>query len=52
MQNKNTLGKLSDTIRCNNILFVRIPEGEETEKGVKKLFEGIIVENFSTLGRK
>ena len=52
MQNRNTLRKLSDSIKHNNILIIRIPEGEEREKGAENLFEEIIRENFPTWGRK
>ena len=49
MQNKNRLRELSDSIKCNNILIIGIPE-EERKKGAEDLFEEIVTENFPNLG--
>ena len=35
-----------------NICIIGIPEGEEREKGPKKIFEEIIVENFPNMGKE
>ena len=43
---------LSDTIKHNNIYIIRIPEGEEREKGAENLFEEIIAKNFLILGKE
>ena len=32
--------------------FIWVPEEEEREKGIESLFEEIIVENFSSLGKE
>ena len=32
--------------------FIWVPEGEEREKGLKKIFEDIIVENFLNMGKE
>ena len=44
--------RLSDFIRKVNIRIIGIPEGEEREKGTKKLFKEIIAENFPNLGKE
>ena len=43
---------LRDNIKRNNILIIGVPEGEEREKGPEKIFEEIIVENFSDKGKE
>ena len=43
---------LWDNIKCTNICMIGVPEGEEKEKGPKKIFEEIIVENVPNLGKK
>ena len=47
-RNENSLRDLCDNIKCSNILIIRVPEGEEREKGPEKIFEEIIVENSLT----
>ena len=39
-------------IKCTNIHIIRVPEGEEREKGPEKIFEEIIVENFPNMGKE
>ena len=36
--NEDSLRDLWDNIKCTNILIIRVPEGEEREKGPKKIF--------------
>ena len=50
-RNENSLRDLWDNIKHNNILIIRVPEGEEREKGPEKIFEEIIVENFPNMGK-
>lgn len=38
-----------DTIKQNNIHTVGVPEGEQREKGVERIFEEIMAENFPHL---
>ena len=38
-------------MKCNNICFIGIPEGEEKEQGIENLFEKIMTENFLNLER-
>ena len=52
MQNENTLRELSDSIQCNNICIIGVPEEEEREKRAENLFEEIIAENSLNLGKK
>ena len=49
---EDTLRDLWDNIKHNNILIIGVPEGEEREKGPKKIFEEIIVENFPSMGKE
>ena len=49
--NKDSLRDLWDNIKCNNICIIGVPE-EEREKGPKKIFEEIIVENFPNMGKE
>ena len=51
-RNEDSLRDLWDSIKCINICIIGVPEGEEREKGTKKIFEEIIVENFPNLGKK
>ena len=45
---KDSLRNIWDNIRCTNIQIMGIPE-EEKKKGYEKIFEEIIVENFSNM---
>ena len=51
-RNEDSLRDLWDNIKRNNIRIVGVPEGEEREKGPKKIFEEIIAENFPNMGKK
>ena len=51
-RNEDSLRDLWDNIKCNNIHFIGVPEGEEREKGPEKIFEEIIVENFPNMGKE
>ena len=51
-RNEDSLGDLWDNIKCNNIHKIGVPEGEGREKGLKKIFEEIIVENFPNMGKE
>ena len=41
-----------DNIKRNNISVIGVPEGEEREKGPKKIFEEIIVKKFPNTGKE
>ena len=51
-RNEESLTDLWDNIKCTNIHITGVPEGEEREKGPKKISEEIIVENFPNMERK
>ena len=50
-RNEDNLRDLWDNIK-RNIRIIGIPEGEEREKGPEKIFEEIIVENFTNMGKE
>ena len=43
------LRDLWDHIKCTNIQIIGVPEEEDEKKGYEKIFEEIIVENFSSM---
>ena len=51
-RNEDSLRDLWDNIKRNNICIIGVPEGEEREKGLEKIFEKIIVENFPNMGKE
>ena len=51
-RNEDSLRDIWDNIKCNNIRIIGVPEGEEREKGPKRIFKDIIVENFPNMGKE
>ena len=51
-RNEDSLRDLWDNIKHNNIRIMGVPEGEEREKGLEKIFEEIIVKNFLNMGKE
>ena len=51
-RNEDSVRDLWDNIKGSNICIIRVPEGEEREKGPEKIFEEIIAERFSNMGKK
>ena len=51
-RNEDKLRDLWDNIKRNNIHITGVPEGEDTEKGPKKIFEDITVKNFPNMGKE
>ena len=51
-KNEDSLRVLWDNIKSTNIRIIRVPEGEEREKGAENMFEDIITENFPNLGKE
>ena len=51
-RNEDSLRDFWDNIKCNNIRIIRVPEGEEREKGTEKISEQIIIKNFPNIGKK
>ena len=50
-RNESSLRDFLDSIKCINTHIIGIPE-EEKEKGPEKIFEEMIVKNFSHMGTK
>ena len=44
--NEESLRELWDNVKRTNICIIRVPEGEEKEKGKEKIFQEIIAKNF------
>ena len=51
-RNEDSLRDLWDNIKHTNIHIIGVPEGEEREKGPKKIFEEMIVENFPNIRKE
>ena len=51
-RNEGNLRDLWNNIKRTNIRITCFPVGEEREKGYKKIFEEIIVENFPNMGKE
>ena len=51
-RNEDSLRDLWDNIKRNNICIIGVLEREDREKGPEKIFEEIIVENFSNMGKE
>ena len=49
---ENSLRDLWDNTEHINIRIIGVPEEEEKKKGSEKIFEEIIVENFSNMGKE
>ena len=50
--NEDRLRDLWDKVKWISIHIIGVPEGEETEKDPKKIFEGKIDENFPHVKKK
>ena len=51
-KNWDSLRELWDNIKWTNIRIIGVPEEEEQKKGIEKIFEEIIVENFPNMGKE
>ena len=51
-RNEDSLRDLWDNIKHTNIHIIGVPEGEERERGLEKIFEDIIAENFPNMGKE
>ena len=49
---EDSLSDLWDNIKCTNIRIIGVPEEEEKKKGIQKILEDIIVENFPNMGKE
>ena len=52
LDHKKRIRELSDSMKCNNIHIIGVPEEEEREKGAEVVLEQIIAENFPNLGKE
>ena len=50
-RNEDSLRDLWDNNKLIKIRIIEVREGEEREKGPRKIFEEIIVENFPNMGK-
>ena len=51
-RNEDSLRDLWDNIKRTNNRIIGVPEREERDKGPKKIFEEIVVENFPNMGKE
>ena len=51
-RNEDSLRDLWDNIKCTNKQILQVQEEEEEKKGTEKIFEEIVVENFSNMGKE
>ena len=51
-KNEKRLREIQDSMKCNNIHIIGIPEGEEEEQGIENLFEKVMMEHFPNLTRE
>ena len=51
-RNEDSLRDLWDNIKCTNIHIIGVPEGEERERGLEKIFEDMTAENFPNMGKE
>ena len=49
---KESLRALCDNVKCNTLQIIGVPKEEEKKKGYEKIFEEIIVENFSNMEKE
>ena len=51
-KNEESLRNLQDNLKHSNIEIIGVPEGEEEEQEIEKLFENIMKENFPNLAKE
>ena len=51
-RNEDSLRDLWDNIKCTSNHIIGVPEGEEREKGLEKIFEEIIAVKFPNMGKE
>ena len=52
LKNEDSLRDFWDNIKHTNICIIRVPEGEDREKGTENILEDIIAEDFPNLGEE
>ena len=51
-RNEDSLREVWDNIKHTNIHIIGVPEEEEREKGLEKILEELVVENFHNMGKE
>ena len=51
-RNEDSLRDIWDSIKCNNMQIIGVPEDEKEQKVSQKIFKEIIVENFPNMGKE
>ena len=51
-KNEERLRNLQDILKRSNIQIIGVPEGENEEQEIEKLFENIMKENFPNLAKE
>ena len=51
-RNVDSLRDIWDSIKCNNMQIIGVPEDEKEQKVSQKIFKEIIVENFPNMGKE
>ena len=51
-RNEDNLRHLWDNVKRHNIRIIGVPEEEDKKKGLEKMLEEIIVENFPKMGKE
>ena len=51
-RNEESLRELWGNVKHNNIRIIRVPEGEEREKGTEKIFQEITAKNVPNMGKE
>ena len=44
--------EITDSMKCSNVRVIGIPKGVEKERGLEKIFEQIVPENFPNLAKE
>ena len=51
-RNKDSLRETKGNIQCANIGIIGVPEWEEREERLERIFEDIIAKNFPNMGKE
>ena len=50
--NEESLRETWDNVKHTKSYIIRVPDGEEREKGTENIFQGITAENFPNMGEE
>ena len=51
-RNEDNFRDLWENVKCPNIWIIGVPEEEDKKKGLEKILEEVIVENFPKVGKE